>query len=55
MYYENIVYLRCFKGIVLREALRFIHQKERFFLHWLDHSFGLVYLQQALDPCLELQ
>ena len=28
---ELIIYLRCFKGIVLREALRFIHQKERFF------------------------
>ena len=24
-------FLRCFKGIVLREALRFIHQRERFF------------------------
>ena len=28
---ELIVYIRCFKGIVLREALRFVHQKERFF------------------------
>ena len=28
---KPIVYLRCFKGIVLREALRFFHQKERFF------------------------
>ena len=28
---ELVIYLRCFKGIVLREALRFIHQKERFF------------------------
>ena len=26
-----IIYLRCFNGIVLREALRFVHQKERFF------------------------
>ena len=26
-----IIYFRCFKGIVLREALRFVHQKERFF------------------------
>ena len=24
-------YFICFKGIVLREALRFIHQRERFF------------------------
>ena len=28
---EFVIYLRCFKGIVLREALRFVHQKERFF------------------------
>ena len=28
---QLIVYLRCFRGIVLREALRFVHQKERFF------------------------
>ena len=28
---KPIIYLRCFKGIVLREALRFFHQKERFF------------------------
>ena len=28
---ELVIYLRCFKGIVLREALRFVHQKERFF------------------------
>ena len=28
---ELVVYLRCFRGIVLREALRFVHQKERFF------------------------
>ena len=28
---ELVIYIRCFKGIVLREALRFIHQKERFF------------------------
>ena len=28
---QLIIYFRCFKGIVLREALRFIHQKERFF------------------------
>ena len=28
---ELVIYFRCFKGIVLREALRFIHQKERFF------------------------
>ena len=26
-----IIYIRCFNGIVLREALRFIHQRERFF------------------------
>ena len=26
-----MIYLRCFNGIVLREALRFVHQKERFF------------------------
>ena len=25
------IYLRCFNGIVLRDALRFVHQKERFF------------------------
>ena len=24
-------YIICFKGIVLREALRFVHQRERFF------------------------
>lgn len=26
-----IIYIRCFNGIVVREALRFIHQRERFF------------------------
>ncbi len=29
MYIIN--YIRCFKGIVVREALRFVHQRERFF------------------------
>ena len=28
---SSIIYFRCFRGIVLREALRFVHQKERFF------------------------
>ena len=26
-----VIFIRCFRGIVLREALRFIHQRERFF------------------------
>ena len=30
-----MIYLRCFNGIVLREALRFVHQKERFFSAYL--------------------
>jgi len=26
-----VIFFRCFRGIVLREALRFVHQRERFF------------------------
>ena len=26
-----LIFTRCFRGIVMREALRFIHQRERFF------------------------
>ena len=56
---EFIIYVRCFKGIVLREALRFVHQKERFFsalvrpLVWLNFGCWLQVGAAAIIPPYE--